>query len=205
MIEWDEETRERIRDLPFDENKFREEVGATTLTGEPGWSVLERLWIRPTCEVNGLFAGYTGEGAKTVLPAKAMTKVSFRLVPDQTPERIRELLEAHLARITPPGVDIEMIELHGGLPWKAELGGRFLEAASTALHQAFGRRPVLQGEGGSIPIVVEFERILNAPALLLGFALPGANMHAPDEWFPLDNFEKGIVALVRLYEELGTS
>ena len=204
VVEWDQRTRDRIRSLPFDEDEFREEVGATALTGEPGWSALERLWIRPTCEVNGLLAGYTGEGAKTVLPAKAMTKVSFRLVPDQTPDRIRELLEAHLAKATPPGVNIELIELHGGLPWKAELGGRFLEAASTALEEAFGARPVLQGEGGSIPIVVEFERILNAPALLLGFALPGANMHAPDEWFPLDNFEKGIAALVRLYQEFGT-
>ena len=204
VVEWDERTRERIRGLPFDEEKFRDEIGAAALTGEPGWSVLERLWIRPTCEVNGLLAGYTGEGAKTVLPAKAMTKLSFRLVPDQTPDRIRELLDVHLAKVTPPGVTTELIQLHGGLPWKAELAGRFLEAASTALDEAFGRRPVLQGEGGSIPIVVEFERILNAPALLVGFALPGANMHAPDEWLSLANFERGIVALVRLYQELGT-
>jgi acetylornithine deacetylase/succinyl-diaminopimelate desuccinylase-like protein len=204
VVEWDEKTRAQIRSLPFDEDAFRKEVGATTLTGEAGWSVLERLWIRPTCEVNGLLAGYTGEGAKTVLPAKAMAKVSFRLVPDQTPERVRTLLEAHLTEVTPPGVDIELLQHHGGLPWKAEVGGRFLEAASTALEEAFGTRPVLQGEGGTIPIVVEFERILGAPALLVGFALPGANMHAPDEWFPMDNFERGIGALVRLYRELGT-
>jgi acetylornithine deacetylase/succinyl-diaminopimelate desuccinylase-like protein len=153
--------------------------------------------------VNGLLSGWTGEGSKTVLPAKAMAKVSFRLVPDQRPAKVRKLLEAHLKKVTPPGVEIELVELHGGLPWKTEVGGKYLEAAATALEAAFGTRPVLQGEGGTIPIVVEFERILGAPALMVGFALPGANMHAPDEWFPLENFEKGIGALVRLYQELG--
>ena len=203
VLEWDAETRAQIASLPFDENHFRLGVGATALTGERGWSVLERLWIRPTCEVNGFLTGYTGEGAKTVLPAKAMAKVSFRLVPDQQPENVRRLLEAHLAEVTPPGIEIELLEHHGGRPWKAEVGGRLFEAAAAALEEAFGTRPVLAGEGGSIPIVVEFERILEAPALLVGFALPGANMHAPDEWFPLENFEKGIGALVRLYRELG--
>ena len=203
VVEWDEKTRDQIRSLPFDEDEFRKAVGATALIGERGWSVLERLWIRPTCEVNGLLAGWTGEGAKTVLPAKAMAKVSFRLVPDQRPARVRELLDAHLEKVTPAGVEIEILEQYGGLPWRAEGGGRFFEAAATALEEAFGTRPVLIGEGGSIPIVVEFERILKAPALLVGFSLPGANTHAPDEWFPLENFEKGIGALVRLYHELG--
>ena len=203
VLEWDAETRAQITSLPFDENHFRLGVGATALAGERGWSVLERLWIRPTCEVNGFLTGYTGEGAKTVLPAKAMAKVSFRLVPDQQPENVRKLLEAHLAEVTPPGIEIELLEHHGGRPWKAEVGSRLFEAAAAALEEAFGTRPVLAGEGGSIPIVVEFERILEAPALLVGFALPGANMHAPDEWFPLENFEKGIGALVRLYRELG--
>ena len=203
VLEWDAKTRAQITSLPFDEDDFRQGVGATALAGESGWSVLERLWIRPTCEVNGFLTGYTGEGAKTVLPAKAMAKVSFRLVPDQRPENVRGLLEAHLAEVTPPGIEIELLEHHGGLPWKAEVGGCLFEAAATALEEAFGTRPVLAGEGGSIPIVVEFERILGAPALLVGFALPGANMHAPDEWFPLENFEKGIGALVRLYRELG--
>ena len=203
VVEWDEKTRAQIRSLPFDEEDFRTGVGATVLNGEKGWSVLERLWIRPTCEVNGFLSGYTGEGAKTVLPKEAMAKVSFRLVPDQRPEKVRKLLEAHLKKVTPKGVELELLEHHGGLPWKTEVGGKYLEAASTALEEAFGTKPVLQGEGGSIPIVVEFERILGAPALMVGFALPGANMHAPDEWFPLDNFEKGIGALIRLYHELG--
>lgn len=204
VVEWDAGTRARIRALPFDEEAFRKSVGATELAaGEKGWTVLERLWIRPTCEVNGLLAGYTGEGAKTVLPARAMAKVSFRLVPDQTPERVEALLRAHLSKATPPGVRIDLVQHHGGRPWKAEIGGRFFEAAATALEESFGTRPVLAGEGGSIPIVVEFERILGATALMIGYALPGNNAHAPDEWFPLENYEKGIASLIRLYQLLG--
>ena len=205
VLEWDAKTRGQIKSLPFDETRFRTDVGATALTGEKGWSVLERLWIRPTCEVNGLLSGWTGEGSKTVLPARAMAKVSFRLVPDQRPEKVQTLLEAHLKKHATPGVEIELIQHHGGLPWKTEVGGKYLEAAASALEEAFGTRPVLQGEGGTIPIVVEFERILGAPALMVGFALPGANMHAPDEWFPLENFEKGIGALIRLYRKLGAT
>ena len=205
VLDWDEKTRAQIRSLPFDETRFLTDVGASALTGEQGWSVLERLWIRPTCEVNGLLSGWTGEGSKTVLPARAMAKVSFRLVPDQRPEKVHKLLEAHLKEHAPVGVEIELIQHHGGLPWKTEVGGKYLEAAASALEEAFGTRPVLQGEGGTIPIVVEFERILGAPALMVGFALPGANMHAPDEWFPLDNFEKGIGALIRLYRNLGAT
>ena len=203
VLQWDEKTRAQIRSLPFDEQEFMKGVGATALSGEQGWSVLERLWIRPTCELNGLLSGYTGEGAKTVLPAKSMAKVSFRLVPDQRPEKIKQLFEAHLEKVTPPGVAIELLEHHGGYPWKGEVGGKYFEAAATSLEQAFGTRPVLAGEGGSIPIVTDFEKILGAPVLLIGFSLPGQNAHAPDEWFPLGNFEKGIGSLIRLYRELG--
>ncbi len=203
--EWDAETRDAIRALPFDEERFRSGVGAPGLTGEAGYSTLERLWIRPTCEINGLLSGYTGEGAKTVLPAEAMAKISFRLVPDQDPKRVARLLEDHLRSVAPPSVTLEVRELHGGNPWRADPGGPLFEAAGRALEAAFGAEPVLVGEGGSIPIVGDFERILEAPALLVGFALPGCNMHAPDEWFTLDNYDRGIGALVRLYEELGTT
>lgn len=203
--EWDAETRDAIRALPFEEERFRSGVGAPGLTGEAGYSTLERLWIRPTCEVNGLLSGYTGEGAKTVLPAEAMAKISFRLVPDQDPKRVARLLEDHLRSVAPPSVTVEVKELHGGNPWRADPGGPLFEAAGRALEAAFGAEPVLVGEGGSIPIVGDFERILGAPALLVGFALPGCNMHAPDEWFTLDNYDRGIGALVRLYEELGTA
>ncbi len=203
VLEWDPATREAIRSLPFDEEELRKEAGVEALGGEAGYSALERLWIRPTCDVNGLLAGYTGEGAKTVLPARAMAKLSFRLVPEQEPGRVRELLEAHLERVAPAGVRTRLVELHGGRPWKAELSGPFFEAAVRALEQAFGRAPVLTGEGGSIPIVVDFQEILGAPVLLMGFAPPGANMHAPNEWIPLENFEKGIRAVSLFYEELG--
>jgi acetylornithine deacetylase/succinyl-diaminopimelate desuccinylase-like protein len=203
VLEWDESTRNAIRALPFALDEFLEEVGAAGLNGEAGFSLLERLWIRPTCDVNGLLCGYTGEGAKTVLPGKAMAKVSFRLVPNQTPERVRELLEAHLRKVAPPEVTVRVVELHGGRPWKAELKGEFFEAAQRALEKAFGTAPVLTGEGGSIPIVVDFQEILGAPVLLMGFAPPGANMHAPNEWIPQENFEKGIRAVAHFYEELG--
>jgi acetylornithine deacetylase/succinyl-diaminopimelate desuccinylase-like protein len=202
VADWDEETRARIRDLPFDEEAYRQELEVEALSGEAGYSTLERLWIRPTCDVNGMLCGYTGQGAKTVLPNKAMAKVSFRLVPDQTPERVAELVRAHVEAVAPEGVTVEVKELHGGRPWKAEVEGRLVDAAAEALEEAFGTRPVLQGEGGSIPIVVDFEEQLDASALLVGFALPGCNLHAPNEWFPLENFDRGIRALVTLYGKL---
>jgi acetylornithine deacetylase/succinyl-diaminopimelate desuccinylase-like protein len=202
VMDWAEETREAIRGLPFDLEGFQQEVGAPGLNGEAGFGLLERLWIRPTCDVNGLLCGYTGEGAKTVLPARAMAKVSFRLVPNQNPARIAELLRAHIARIAPPEVSVTVEELHGGRPWKAELEGSFFESARAALGKAFGKKPVLTGEGGSIPIVVDFQEILQAPVLLMGFAPPGANMHAPNEWLPLENFETGIRAVAQFYAEL---
>jgi acetylornithine deacetylase/succinyl-diaminopimelate desuccinylase-like protein len=202
VLDWDDDTRDAIRALSFDDEDFREGVGAPALSGEEGYTTLERLWIRPTCEVNGLLSGYTGQGAKTVLPARAMAKVSFRLVPDQDPGRVGAAVREHLADVAPPGVRVRVEELHGGRPWRADPTGPLFDAAARALAEAFGREPVLVGEGGSIPIVGDFERILGAPALLVGFALPGANMHAPDEWIPVENVDTGIVALVRLYEEL---
>ena len=200
--EWDAETRAQIRSLPFDEEQYKKDLQIGAVTGEKGWSTLERLWIRPTCDVNGLLCGYTGEGAKTVLPNKAMAKVSFRLVPTQTPEKVKKLVEAHLKKVTPPGVTAELIELHGGRPWKTKVQGKLVEAASAALEEAFGTPAVLQAEGGSIPIVVDFEEKLKASALLVGFALPGCNLHAPNEWLPLDAYEKGIGALALLYGKL---
>lgn len=200
--DWSDDERATIRALPFDEGDFRAQVGASALDGEADHSTLERLWIRPTCEVNGLLSGYTGEGAKTVLPARAMAKVSCRLVPDQHPARITQLFRAHVQRVAPESVQVTITELHGGHPWIAEAEGPLYQAASRALERAFGRPPVLTGEGGSIPIVNEFERILGAPVLLVGFALPGANMHAPDEWFPLESFEKGMRTVAYLYQEL---
>lgn len=202
VLDWDEETRRGIAALPFDDEAYRRELGVDELAGERGYGTLERLWIRPTCDVNGLLCGYTGEGAKTVLPNRAMAKVSFRLVPSQSPERVEELLAAHVRRVAPAGVEVRVKALHGGRPWRANIDGPAFEAAGEALEEAFGTKPVAMGGGGSIPIVVEFEERLGAPALLVGFSLPGCNLHAPDEWLSVENFEKGIDALVRLYPKL---
>lgn len=202
VAEWEAEARDQIRSLPFDADAYMKELQVAALGGEKGWTTLEKLWIRPTCDVNGLLCGYTGEGAKTVLPGKAMAKVSFRLVPTQTPEKVKKLVEAHLKKVTPPGVTVELVELHGGRPWKAKVDKSLLAAASKALEEAYGAPAVLQAEGGSIPIVVDFEEKLKASALLVGFALPGCNLHAPNEWFSLDSFEKGIRALAILYGKL---
>jgi acetylornithine deacetylase/succinyl-diaminopimelate desuccinylase-like protein len=195
----------QMRALPFDDEHFRAEVGAPSLSGELGYTVLERLWTRPTCEVNGLLSGYTGEGAKTVLPSYAMAKVSCRLVPDQDPATIERLMAEHVARVTPSGVTVEVEHLHGGKPWRAELHGPIFDAARRALTAAFGREPVITGEGGSIPVVGDFQSLLNVPVLLVGFGLPGENAHAPDEWISIENFERGTLAMAALWDELAAT
>jgi len=203
VVAWTDDERAELRALPFSDDAFRHETGAPALGGAAGYSTLERIWARPTCEVNGLLSGYTGEGAKTVLPSKAMAKVSCRLVPNQTPERIVALMEAHVQRVAPAGVTVTVRHLHGGKPWRAKLDGPLYEAARRALADAFGREPVITGEGGSIPVVGDFERILRAPVLLMGFGLPGENAHAPDEWMSVENFKRGMRAAAGLLEELG--
>ena len=203
VVDWGDAAREEIRSLPFDDEHFRAETGAPALGGEAGFSTLERLWMRPTCEINGLLSGYTGEGAKTVLPAKAMAKVSCRLVPDQDPHEIERLMRAHVERFAPKGVTVTITHLHGGHPWRANLDGPLFDAARRALAAAFGREPVITGEGGSIPVVGDFQRILKAPVLLIGFGLPGENAHAPNEWMSEENFTRGLRAVAVLYQELG--
>lgn len=199
--EWNAAAREAIRSLPFKDSEFLHEVGATALGGEKGYATLERTWARPTCEVNGLLSGYTGEGAKTVLPAKAMAKVSCRLVPDQDPATVERLMQAHLKSVAPAGVRVKVTALHGGQPWRAELAGPLFDAARRALAGAFGREPVVTGEGGSIPVVGDFARILGAPVLLMGFGLPGENAHAPDEWLSDANFTTGMRAVAVFWNE----
>ena len=190
-----------MRTLPFNDESFRKETGATALGGEEGFTTLEKLWTRPTCEVNGMLSGYTGEGAKTVLPSKAMAKVSCRLVPNQDPQKIGTLFDAHVKKVTPKGVTVNVQHLHGGRPWRADLGGPIFDAARRALEAGFGRSPVIVGEGGSIPVVGDFQRILGAPVLLVGFGLPGENAHAPDEWMSVENFRLGTKAMAALWDE----
>lgn len=196
------EERTAIRDLPFEEGTLLEETGAPALGGETGYSALERLWARPTLEVNGLLSGYTGEGAKTVLPARAMAKVSMRLVPDQDPEEIERLFSDYVRSLAPEGVKVEVEALHGGDPWYAQPKGPVFEAAQRALQRAWGREAVLIRGGGSIPIVKSFEQIFGVPVVLVGFGLPGDNLHAPNESFAIENFHRGAEAIAALYEEL---
>lgn len=194
--------RAEMRALPFDETEFKRHLDVRALGGEPGFTTLEKLWTRPTCEVNGMLSGYTGEGAKTVLPGASMAKVSCRLVPDQDPAAIHELFDAHVQRVAPAGVTATVTAMHGGKPWRADLAGPLYDAASRALEAAFGRKPVITGEGGSIPVVGDFERLLHAPVLLVGFGLPGENAHAPDEWISQDNFRRGMRAIAALWDEM---
>jgi acetylornithine deacetylase/succinyl-diaminopimelate desuccinylase-like protein len=194
-----------MRELPHTDDAFKNEIGVTALGGETGYTTLEKLWTRPTCEVNGMLSGYTGDGAKTVLPAKAMAKVSCRLVPNQDPAKIAELFDAHVRKFTPAGVTATVSYIHGGRPWRADLSGPIFDAASRALQAAFDKEPVIVGEGGSIPVVGDFQRILGAPVLLVGFGLPGENAHAPDEWMSVDNFRKGTRAMAALWDEYAAS
>jgi acetylornithine deacetylase/succinyl-diaminopimelate desuccinylase-like protein len=197
-----QEQRDAIAALPFQEEGLREEVGAPALGGERGYGSVERIWARPTLDVNGLLSGYTGEGAKTVLPARAMAKVSMRLVPDQDYKEIERIFIDHVKSLAPEGVTIEVEALHGGQPWFAEPEGRVFDAAKRALARAYGKDPVMIREGGSIPIVQSFQQTLGAPVVLIGFGLPGENAHAPNEWMSVENFHQGAEAIAALYEEL---
>ncbi len=196
------EEREAMEALPFDEDEFRAETGAVSLGGEAGYSTLERLWYRPALDVNGMISGFTGEGAKTVLPAHARAKVSMRLVPDQDPDEIAELFSRYIRDLAPDGVRVRVKALHGGRPWAANLESPLFDAAAAALERSFGREPVYVGEGGSIPIVPLFEEIFECPVLLLGFAPPGGNAHAPNEWMDLSDYHRGIETIARLYDEV---
>jgi acetylornithine deacetylase/succinyl-diaminopimelate desuccinylase-like protein len=202
VVELTDAQRKAMGALPFTEEGLREEVGAPALAGEAGHGALERIWVRPTLDVNGLLSGYTGEGAKTVLPSKAMAKVSMRLVPDQDFKEVERLFTEQVKRLAPAGVTVEVLALHGGQPWYAEPSGPLFAAAETALERAFGQKPVLIREGGSIPIVQAFQETFGAPAVLIGFGLPGENAHAPNEWMLVENFHRGAEAIAMMYDAL---
>jgi acetylornithine deacetylase/succinyl-diaminopimelate desuccinylase-like protein len=194
--------RAEWRKLPFDEKKYRKEWGAPKLSGESGYTVLERIWGRPTFEVNGLLSGFTGEGPKTVLPAVAMAKVSMRLVPDQDPDTIAKRFQEYVEKITPASVELTLTRLHGGKPWMAEFDSPYIRAAGRAIEKGFGRAPVFTREGGSIPVVATFQQELGIPSVLFGVGLPDENAHAPNEKLDLGNFHGGIIASAHLYEEI---
>jgi len=194
--------RAEWKKLPFNETKYRKELGAPKLFGESGYSTLERVWARPTFEVNGLLSGFTGDGAKTVLPATAMAKVSMRLVPDQDPKKIGDLFEAYLQKVAPKSVELKVTRMQGGKAWMTEFDNKYVRAAGRAIEQGFGKSPVFTREGGSIPVVSTFQEELGLPSVLFGVGLPDENAHAPDERLDLGNFHNGIIASAYLYQEI---
>lgn len=196
------EEKENIEKLPFDETKYKNSLEVVELFGENGYSTLERLWSRPTLDCNGIWGGFTGEGAKTVLPSKAYAKISMRLVPDQNPDKIEKLFTGYVKKITPKTVKISLSGLHHGKPAITPIDSKWVKAAYEAMKLGFGKKPLFIREGGSIPIVVTFQELLNAPAVLLGFGLPDENAHSPDENMNLNNFHKGIVTTSIFYNEL---
>jgi acetylornithine deacetylase/succinyl-diaminopimelate desuccinylase-like protein len=198
------ERRELAR-LPFSEREERRFLGVRALFGEKGYTFVEQRSARPTCEVNGLTSGYQGEGSKTIIPAWARAKLTFRLVPNQEPARIFKCVSAHLTKHCPPGVRLEIHGGHGGSPYLLDPKHPLAQACLRALRAAFDCEPVLLREGGSIPIVNEFKRILRADSLLVGLALPDANAHSPNENFSLAIFEKGMRMAARLWPELSAA
>jgi len=197
-----DEERKEWEKLPFDEDAYRQELGVDGLLEEGEYGVLERLWARPTFEVNGLLSGFTGKGSKTVLPAKAMAKVSMRLVANQDPDVIADLVEEHLRRAKPAGVELQITRMHGGKPWLTPRDHPVMQAAGRAMERAFGTAPAFIREGGSIPLVSLLEELFEVPSVLMGIGLPDENAHAPNENLDLGNFYAGVASAAFFYEEL---
>ncbi len=191
--------------LPHSDTAWRKSIGAKVLFGEPGFTTLERVWARPTLEVNGIWGGFQGDGAKTVIPAEAHAKISMRLVPDQKPKEIVAKVTAAIKKLAPKSVDVTVTHIHSGEGWLADTGHVALQAAARAVKKAFGKTPVFTREGGSIPVVATFDRILKVPAVLMGIGLHDDNLHAPNEKIDLDNFFNGNEAAVYLMDELSNS
>ncbi|MDP9250131.1 MAG: dipeptidase [Chloroflexota bacterium] len=206
---------DRVRDLtpeehqayaaiPFDEADWAKRIEITQpMDGESGYSLLERLSARPTLDINGLWGGYSGEGSKTIIPAFAAAKLSARLVPDQDHHEIERLMEVHLRSIAPPSVRVEVKTITGGQPVITPIDHPAVRIAARALQEAFGKWPIFHRMGGSIPAVAAMESELGLRSVLVGFASPNGNFHAPNEWMPLANYRDGMAALVHLWDEVG--
>ncbi len=202
VVQLTDEERRQFADLPFTDAEFMEQLGVAGMWGEAGYTTLERRWARPTCDINGLTSGYQGEGAKTVLPATASAKLSFRLVPDQDPKQVSTALRTFFASRLPPGIEMELIDFHGAPGIVVPLGSPYMRAAAAAIEAGFGRPPVMIREGGSIPIVNTFAQELGADVLLLGWGQDDDNTHSPNEKFSLADFHRGIRSSACLWEEL---
>ncbi|MCC6867001.1 MAG: dipeptidase [Ignavibacteria bacterium] len=202
VVPLSKEEKDNFAKLPFDDKQYAKGLEVDELSGEKGYSTLERIWARPTLDCNGIWGGFTGEGAKTVLPAKASAKISMRLVPNQDPDKIAELFVKFVKKIAPKSIKINVYGQHHGKPWISPINSKWNKAAIKALKEGFGKEPVFMREGGSIPIVFTLEEFLKAPTVLLGFGLPDENAHSPDEHLNLNNFFNGIITSAVFYEEL---
>jgi acetylornithine deacetylase/succinyl-diaminopimelate desuccinylase-like protein len=202
VVPLSEREQKEFASLPFDEQEYLVQLGVEDAVGEEGYSILQRRWARPTYDLNGLWSGYQGEGAKTVLPAAAGAKFSFRLVPNQDPEKITADLKRKLAELCPPGIKMELVEYYRGPAVLIPLDSPYVAAAARAIEHAFGRPPVFTREGGSIPIVTTFHDALKVDTLLLGWGQDDDNTHSPNEKFSLADFHRGIKASARLWKEL---
>jgi acetylornithine deacetylase/succinyl-diaminopimelate desuccinylase-like protein len=194
--------RRDIAALPFDESEWLRTTGAPATSGEEGYSTLERIWARPTLDCCGIGGGFQGEGAKTIIPARATAKVSCRLVPNQEPDDITRKLVAHLKRVAPAGVRVHVEAMHGGRPYLAPTDHPVYEVAKRAFSKAFGKPTVFMREGGSIPFVRTVADATGKPCLLMGFGQPDENAHAPNEWLDLENYHLGIKSAAYLYDEI---
>lgn len=194
--------REEFASLPFSEEEFLNETGAKATAGEAGYTSIERTTARPTLDCNGIWGGFTGQGAKTVLPSHASAKFSCRLVPDQSPDEINELVIAHLRSIAPPSVKVEITPHHGGWPVITSRDNPTVQAASRAFQKTWGKSPVFIRGGGSIPVVATFDQVLGAPTVLMGFGLNDDRLHSPNEKFDLECFWQGIRTSAHLWDEL---
>jgi acetylornithine deacetylase/succinyl-diaminopimelate desuccinylase-like protein len=196
--------RKALNALPWKKKDFEHAVGAPDYFGEKGFTTVERLWIRPTLDPNGIWGGYQGEGAKTVIPSKAYAKFSTRLVPSQNPKKIAKLVEQHIRKLHPKTVTMKFETLSTGKPWVAAYHAPIFQVAQTALEKGFGKRAVFIREGGSIPFVTQMHDTFKVPCVLIGFGLPDENAHAPDEHLSLENYYGGIKAIAYLYDGLAS-
>ena len=202
VIDITDAEREAFAKVPFNNEKFAQEIGVSATPGEAGYSLLERLWARPTLDVNGIAGGFQGEGAKTVIADTAMAKISCRLVPNQDPADITKKLSDYLQEVAPEGVTVDATDLHGGYPALTPLDSPAVQAASKALHEVYSREPIYARTGGTIPVVSTFQQLLGAEVVLVGFGLENDRMHSPNEKFDLVNYYRGIetsAALLRAF------
>ena len=192
VLELSEEERAALNKAPFEIEEYKQDLGVNELWGEEGFTTLERTGIRPTLEVNGIWGGYIGEGAKTVLPSKANAKISMRLVPNQDSKKITELFKSHFQAIAPDTVKVTVTPHHGGEPVVTPTDSAAYQAAAKAIEESFGKKPIPTRGGGSIPIVALFEKELGIKTVLMGFGLDSDNLHSPNEKFDIANYLKGI-------------